>query len=250
LIACQNCKLMFRHPVDTPEFLHNFYQSAYQPNFSKQVRSITELPTDDELVQLMRNNFPGKRDHSPFIRALLKSDSGRILDFGCSWGYSIYQLRQAGYDAEGFETSRMRAEFGKKIQVQIHYDLDKVRPDLDLIMSNHAIEHLPIIKDFVNFSIEHLKDDGIFMAFCPNGSPEFKNREPHTFHVNWGFLHPNYLDVEFAAETFKRNPYLILTGDWTYELDRLQSWDGKSQVIGDRRDGRELLIIAKPNKTV
>ena len=85
------------------------------------------------------------------------------------------------------------------------------------------------------------------MAFCPNGSVEYRKREPGIFHVNWGFLHPNYLDIEFAVKTFAKNPYLILTGDWNYDVSMLSSWDGKSQVVGDVHDGKELLIIAKPN---
>jgi hypothetical protein len=85
------------------------------------------------------------------------------------------------------------------------------------------------------------------MAFCPNGSEEFRNRSPKDFHVNWGFLHPSYLDVEFAQKTFEKNPYLILTSDWNHDCKMISEWDGKSQVTGEKRDGKELLIISKPN---
>jgi len=247
LIKCQNCKLSFRHPTDSKELMDSFYQSDYNANYSEQTVSITDLPSDEDLIQQMKENFPTKRDHSHYIKALLKSYSGKVLDFGCSWGYSVHQLKQAGFDAEGFEISKSRAEFGKKLNVKINFSEDAVNGGLDLIMSSHAIEHLPSISDFVKFSATRLKKDGIFMAFCPNGSPEYRQREPDIFHVNWGFLHPNYLDIEFAVNTFARNPYLIVTGDWDYELDTLSAWDGKSQIVGDKKDGKELLIIAKPN---
>jgi len=247
LIKCENCKLNFRHPTDSKESMDSFYQSDYNANYSEQTVSITDLPSDEELIQQMRDNFPTKRDHSDFIKAVLKSSSGHVLDFGCSWGYSVYQLKQAGYHAEGFEISKTRAEFGKKLNINIHYSEDTVSPGLDLIMSSHAIEHLPIISDFIKFSSTRLKKEGIFMAFCPNGSPEYRKREPEIFHVNWGFLHPNYLDIEFAVHSFSQNPYLIVTGDWNYDLNTLSSWDGKSQIVGDKKDGKELLIIAKPN---
>ena len=120
LFRCESCKLNFRFPVDSKAFLNDFYQSTYQADYSDETRSITDLPTDDELRRLMDDNFSNKRNHTPYIYALLKTYSARILDYGCSWGYSVYQLKQAGYDTEGFEISTLRSEFGKKIGVIIH----------------------------------------------------------------------------------------------------------------------------------
>jgi SAM-dependent methyltransferase len=247
LLKCGRCRLAFRHPTDTQRFLTDFYQSSYHADYSNETLNITDLPTAAQLVQLMENNFPDKRNHSPFLGALLKSGAKRVLDYGTSWGYSVYHLRKAGFDAEGFEISRPRAEFGRKLGVNIYSDQTSVPAGWDLIMSNHAIEHLPVISDFVSFTRKRLVPDGIFVAFCPNGSPEYREREPDVFHVNWGFLHPNYLDVEFAMTTFRENPYLILTGDWNYDVEELASWDGRSQSVGEKRDGKELLIISKPN---
>jgi hypothetical protein len=55
------------------------------------------------------------------------------------------------------------------------------------------------------------------------------------------------LTVKFASFVFNNNPFLILTGDWDFALDEINKWDGKSQIIGSRQDGKELMIIAKPN---
>lgn len=247
LYLCNTCKLNFRFPVDTKEFQEKFYQAEYQADYSEITKEITHLPSDTELKKMMSNNFYGKRDYSPFVKALTKSNSSKVLDYGCSWGYSVYQLKNAGFDAEGFEISKARALYGKKIDVVIHSKQDDVRNNNDLIMSSHAIEHLPVIQEFVDFASSKLSGDGIFMSFCPNGSPEYRTREPEVFHVNWGLLHPNYLTVDFAMHTFRKNPYLILTDDWRYNLTLLEGWDGQSQVVGEKLDGQELLIIAKPN---
>ena len=247
LEKCDTCKLNVRFPLDDKTFLQQYYQESYAPSYSEETLSIAELPSDAELLRMMSENFHEKRNHAPFVEAVLKSTKGKVLDFGCSWGYSVFHLKQAGYDAEGFEIAKPRAEFGRKIGVHIHYQLHTIGHDLDLVMSNHTIEHLPIISEFVSLSASRLKRDGIFLAFCPNGSPEYRIREPKIFHVNWGFLHPNYLDIQFAATLFKNNPYLILTGDWNYDLNLLSAWDGNSQQIGHLRSGKELMIIAKPN---
>lgn len=250
LFKCEVCKLNFRYPVDSKEFLNNFYQSSYQACYSNETLSITEFPSDDLLKKLMKDNFSDKRNHVVYIHALLKTYTARVLDYGCSWGYSVHHLKQAGYDAEGFEISRPRAEFGKKIGVTIHCQTETVGNGLDLIMSNHAIEHIPVISEFIRFSSSKLKEDGIFVAFCPNGSQEYREREPAIFHVNWGFLHPNYLDVSFASQLFRNNPYLILTGDWNYDINELAAWDGKSQKTSAYKSGKELLIVSKPNMNI
>ena len=250
LLKCESCNLHFRHPTDSIDFINRFYQSEYNASYSEETLSITELPSDEELQHLMKANFPNKRNPAPFISAISKSKSARVLDFGCSWGYSVYQLKNAGYDAEGFEISKIRAEFGKKLNVNIHHSEQTVCDGFDIVLSNHAIEHVPVISDFIKFSSSKLKPEGIFMAFCPNGSDEYRNREPDIFHVNWGFLHPNYLNIDFATTSFCQNPFLILTGDWEYDLKDLSSWDGKSQIIGNKRDGKELLIISKPNTII
>lgn len=247
LYKCNQCKLNFRFPADSKAYLEKFYQSEYQANYSDVTHEITALPSDERLMGMMQNNFYGKRDYSPFVKALLKTNSAKILDFGSSWGYSVFQLKQAGYEAEGFEISKERAKFGEKIGVKIHHQQTAVKHDNDLIMSSHAIEHLPVVSEYLTFAASKLVTDGILMTFCPNGSPEFRKREPQTFHVNWGLLHPNYLDVEFATHTFRKNPYLILTDDWRYNYTMLENWDGKSQVVGEKLNGQELLIIAKPN---
>jgi hypothetical protein len=248
LLKCQNCKLNYRFPVDEDGLFDGFYQEEYKNNNVDVPLIINELPSDIDLNSMMDNNFPTQRDHSSFIYALLKNYDRKVTDFGSSWGYSVFQLKNAGFDAEGFEISKPRAVFGtQKLGVNINYDESAVRQDNDLIMSNHAIEHIPKVQNFINLTSSKLKENGIFMSFCPNGSLEYRRREPDSFHLTWGFLHPNYLDVDFAIETFKHNPYLILTGDCNYDLKTLFEWDGQSQIIGENRSGRELLMISKPN---
>lgn len=49
---------------------------------------------------------------------------------------------------------------------------------------------------------------------------------------------------------FKINPYYITTGDDEYNLEKIKTWDGSSQVINDDRSGFELQVNAKPNITL
>lgn len=247
LVKCDTCHLNFRFPKDTKEFFEKFYQNDYAVD----VHMITDLPNEAELQKLIDNNFSGLRNYTPYINALINSKNNenvKVVDYGCSWGYAVYQLKKEGFDAVGFELSIPRATFGQKtLGISIQTKPDDIRGNNDLMMSSHVIEHLSDIEEFVNLCRSKLKEKGIFMAFCPNGSKEFRDRKPNDFHGIWGLEHPNYLDVQFASYLFQDNPYLILTDDWNFNFEILDNWDGNSQVRGNKKDGEELLIIAKPN---
>lgn len=245
LQRCRNCKLEHRHPKDDKEWLRRFYQTEYAID----THMMTKLPSDAEIVKLKENNFSSLRSYQNYLDALFKEDSGiKVVDYGCSWGYNVYKLAKSGNQVVGFEISVPRAEFGKeKLGVAIYSDTEFLPVENDLVLSSHVIEHLDNINDFISVSCRLLKKDGIFMAFCPNGSDPYKKREPDIWHVSWGAVHPNSLTVEFAQYAFRNNPYLILTGDWIFDADKLAEWDGLSQITSPYQEGKELLIISKPN---
>ena len=249
LLKCKECELNHRHPKDSAKWLDKYYQQEYKIDN----QMMTDLPSDSEIDKLKKNNFNHLRSYDQYLNALSSASPIKILDYGTSWGYNVFKLKKPNYDAVGFELSKPRASFGEeKLGVKIFSDLNKVPNNLDIILSSHVIEHLIDLPSFFEFSRKQLKDDGIFIAFCPNGNKEYRARENEfkNWHGSWGDIHVNLLDLEFAKNTFKKNPYLILSGDWDFDLDEITNWDGKNQVVGDKKDGKELLIIAKPNITL
>jgi hypothetical protein len=243
LLLCETCKLKHRYPKDDESRLKQFYQKEY----SIDTHMMTKLPCDDEIRKLKENNFPAFRSFDTYINALSKS-ALKIIDYGCSWGYNVFKLLQSGHEAVGYEISIPRAQFGsRKLGVNIFSDVKLLPSQNDIILSSHVIEHLSNIREFITLSKKLLKKDGMFMAFCPNGSEEYRKREPTAWHLNWGDVHPNYLDAEFARFAFRNNPYLILTADWHFNPSDIMNWDKQSQVAGSNLKGKELLIIAKPN---
>ena len=244
LLKCRNCGLNHRHPKDSSKWLEKFYQKEYQID----THMMTDLPSDKRIDSLKQEGFNSLRSYDSYILSLFKSTSLRIIDYGCSWGYNVFKLIQSGHKAVGYEISEPRARFGReKLEVQIFSKESDVPIDHDIFLSSHVIEHLADISSFISFSKTRIKEDGIFMAFCPSGNQEYRDREPEIWHGSWGDIHVNLLDVAFAKELFKKNPYLILTGDWQFNPEEIKAWDGVSQKVGNKLDGKELLIIAKPN---
>ena len=116
VLRCKNCLLIFRWPMDTTIDNYAYYQDEYRAGLT------TDLPTEHQLESMARESFRGSPlDLSQKIQ-ILKAlrPSGVVLDYGCSWGYGVYQLLAHGYRALGFEISKPRATLGReKLGVEI-----------------------------------------------------------------------------------------------------------------------------------
>lgn len=247
LVRCNRCSLQYRTPKDDQEFLKKFYQTDYKVD----VQMMTTLPSDKELEILKRNNFEKLRDYYPIVSNFTTPEKNKIIDYGCSWGYNLYKFNIQGLDSQGYELSEPRAKYGKeKLGVDLVCKEFDIRKSNDVFFSSHVIEHLADIGSFVEKMQSVLTAEGISITICPNGSPEFKKRNPTLFSFTWGQLHPNYIDVNFMQHVFKNNPYYIATGDDVYDLEQIRAWDGISQVTNNDRLGFELLVVAKPNITL
>ena len=201
LRACSNCGLRYRWPKPEAAALEKYYQEAYDRE------ETTDLPDEATLKRLTETGFKGAgiNDISERIRVLSQlRDTGKTLDFGCSWGYGTWQLQAAGYDVTGFEISRPRAGYGRdKLGLGIIDDPAELdaRPDgsFDIIFTSHVLEHLPDLKDpFATFR-RLLKKDGLLIAFVPNGG----GRSAQALGIGWAPLidqdHVLALDAEFMA---------------------------------------------------
>src|SRR5712671_133054 len=85
---CEFCDLVFRWPTDDTEEARRFYEGAYEG------QQATDTPvSDSELNGLLLNRFQGtpydKSHRIETVRRFLPK--ARLLDFGCSWGYSVAQ---------------------------------------------------------------------------------------------------------------------------------------------------------------
>lgn len=228
---------MFRYPKDDDAENKGFYQKSYNQ------LTVTELPKKEELPGHIATNFVkvGRdlTDHLKVIQAI--APRGRLLDYGCSWGYCVHQFRGNGYDAAGFEISQMRVDYGREmLGLDLVSDVKQLHDDsFDVIYSAHALEHIPNpAVSFRQFQ-RLLKPGGSLFVFVPNCAGEYARR----LGVNWGpminekhvlaltaeFFHRNLSTYGFSTE-FSSSPYLQSPQPFRDEL-----------VL----DGEELLVVGK-----
>ena len=173
ILRCGKCHLIFRWPLDTTEELEKHYETEFAEE-APQVR----LPGPSELQTLIKDEFaslfgPDLAHKLSILKAI--RGHGRVLDYGCSWGYTTYLMRKKGFDAVGFEVSKSRAEYARKNLGLTVIDsigaLDAVPAGgFDIVFSNNVLEHLSSIGDALSACARVLAPDGIAVHVLPNFS--------------------------------------------------------------------------------
>jgi 2-polyprenyl-3-methyl-5-hydroxy-6-metoxy-1,4-benzoquinol methylase len=170
ILECQTCHLWFRWPADNSTEHNDYYQEEFAGDSPQVI-----LPDIVDLDCLIEKDFSGSpldiRSKARVLHAT--HPGGRVLDFGCSWGYGTYQLRRQGFDAVGFEISRPRAEYGRvKMGLEIIDTIEQLEAmpsgSFDVVFSNHVIEHLPNIASVFSTLTRLLKENGFVFHILPN----------------------------------------------------------------------------------
>ena len=239
---CSNCQLQFRTPTDTPEDNKEYYSQQYSLGFT------TDLPTPEALDALLKSKFKNHEKSYAHVIALFKlfyPDQARIFDFGCSWGYGSWQIKEAGFSVFSYEISQVRSLYAKKnLDIEI-VDLLNPPTGLDIFFSNHVLEHVPSPSETIALAKRMLKPDGLFIAITPNGSEEFKNTDFSAWHMLWAQDHPNLLNEVFYKKEFNDNPYII--SSFPKDLEKISQWNIKNEQMTLSLNTSELLVIARPN---
>ncbi len=250
LFECKDCGLYFRHPLESAAANRDFYQSDYQQNDGVTTFLPEEGGNLEELKDIISKN-PENPKNALRIKQIFdllypENRNLSVVDYGASWGYISWQLKSYGFKVQSYEISRPRAQYGNShLGLDIQTDEKKLRGDNDIFFSSHVIEHVPAVSKMLGLAAGLTRPDGFIVTLCPNGSPEFRQKDPVGFHHVWGKVHPNYLNASFFQKYFAGKPFFISTTP--FDLKALASWDKKSKHVGDL-SGNELLAIACPHQ--
>jgi len=233
---------MFRSPADTAEELLSYYQDEYSSGFT------TTLPTDDKLAAMLRSGFANTpKDFGRYVRimqALGVPKGGRILDFGSSWGYGVWQFERAGYQVYGFELSMARAHFAReKLGVNVVSDIDRLPENLDVCFSSHVLEHVPQLKDALGRLFSALRPGGLMIAITPNGSQQYRQKRPGAWQRSWGLKHPLVLDAEYWQTVLGSHEYILTSA--LGEENAMRQWVAHGGRQIGALDQWELLVAAR-----
>ena len=240
LRECDACGLRFRAPKDSPEASIRFYQTRYRQGFT------TDCPSDEALEHLLTTHFRGSpKDCSSYIEALRAvglRPGDPVLDFGCSWGYGSWQLREAGFRVYSYEVSRPRAKYAAlKLHCQLVDNFNEIPERVKCFFSAHVIEHLPN-PDIMWKAIDQvLSKDGIVVCFAPNGEPSLERvYGPKRYHRLWGRVHPLLLTSQALKEMARRYGFVPYIFSSPYSSDQIRLLQDENNPRGE-----ELLLVAQ-----
>ena len=209
LRRCDDCKLMFRTPVDLPEEAAAFYQEDYTQG------TTTEVPPLDELAKLRARNFADtERTYAHYVaivKALGLGEGARLFDFGCSWGYGSYQFAQAGFAVDSYEISVPRRRYAVA-NLGVHaYDAFPPPPaePYDVFFSAHVLEHVPSPTEIITQALAMVRPGGFVVTVVPNGGDRYKAEHQASWLALWGQVHPNFLDDVYVRHNFGRLPTMM-----------------------------------------
>ena len=252
LVRCQECKLMFRIPTDSKKENYKFYQKDYTGGGQSLIKDKTnltiDLPNKDQKIKDFKNT---EKDYSNYIKVLQKIKKVdknvkiKLFDYGCSWGYGSYQIKQEGYEVSSYEISKSRANYAKtNLNINIIDDQSVIDDEsFDIFFSAHVLEHLPEPILTINYALRIIKKGNYLVIFVPNGSISRKKIDPR-WNQLWGLVHPNLIDEVFYKNIFNKKQYFITSSFKEDEINLPEFIKGKNNYIG-RLDMDELLIIVK-----
>jgi SAM-dependent methyltransferase len=236
---------MYRYPKDEADDSAAFYEKGYAEGMT------TGTPTDEALATWLGREFRGtEKDLSEKIAVIRRiRDRGRVLDYGCSWGYGVFQFRRAGYEAMGFELSSRRARFGReRLGIEIitgREELTKIREGtFDIVFANHVLEHLCQPREALEDFARLLKSDGVLFIFVPNAGGENAKRLGARWGPMIGEKHPLAIDASFLAVNLPRHGLRPAFAASPYAATRVLCVTdiGSKELAGD-----ELLALARPS---
>ncbi len=143
------------------------------------VYAASYFTSDDERALYERLYRLGHNDTAAHFRDTFvrwgHAPGARVHEFGCGTGLSVHHLRRLGYEATGSDWSQVAIGFGRAqgnahLVIENANTLHAMAPaSLDIVMTNHVIEHLPDPVGFLSSLGRLLRPGGIVVMRFPNG---------------------------------------------------------------------------------
>ena len=235
---CLDCDVRYQYPGLTPEEETQFYAAEFEKFMAGRsgVGGGWQGPAShiraNEATRLRRMKylephlFPGLR----------------ILEVGCSSGFMLQPLQDAGYSCLGVEPSGVFGEFVRSHGLTVYSSLDELKKTepgrkFDLIVHFFVLEHIISPQSFLEEQLDLLDRGGKIILEIPNAAdPLYSVYDIPAFErFYWSIAHPWYFSessLQYLLEQINQ-PYEILL-DQRYDLSNHMIWarDNKPGGMG------------------
>ena len=231
---CDACDAIFLYPGLSPEEERRFYTAEFE-SFMGDRSGCNDAWSQPERHIALNQTTVDRR--MVYLREVLPA-RGRILEVGCSSGFMLYPLREAGYECTGIEPSGVFREYLHARGVPCYESLNALREDIgplgnfDAIMHFFVLEHVADPEGFIREQLSMLRPGGVLVFEVPCAADALVTVYdiPAFEHFYWSVAHNWYY-------TERSLGYLLDKVDATWELRHDQRYDLSNHLVW-ARDGR------------
>lgn len=225
---CEACDVNYLYPGLTPGEEARFYAAEFE-NFmagrsgseggwhKAEEHQIANQSTFERRIKYLSSNLPPRSS---------------LLEVGCSSGFMLFPLQEAGHDCKGIEPSGAFSQFLKSRGLATYDSLEQLReqtPDakFDVILHFFVLEHIAHPLEFLKTQISLLNSGGKIIFEIPNSAdPLYTIYDILAFErFYWSIAHPWYFSEPSLHYLLKQlgQPYQILR-EQRYDLSNHLIW--------------------------
>ncbi len=168
---CGACDAIFLHPRLSPEEEHRFYAAEFEGFMSGRSGDAGGWTQPERHIAA---NQPTVARRLRYLNEVLPP-RGRVLEVGCSSGFMLYPLIEAGYECVGIEPSGVFRDYLRARKIDCHDSLDALRAlrptgGFDAIMHFFVLEHVAEPEAFLRGQLDLLRPGGVLVCEVPNAA--------------------------------------------------------------------------------
>ena len=229
---CANCDVRYLFPLLTADQETEFYKKEFEKFMTS--RSGDQSGWGDAEAHVLSSEGARLR-RMQYLPEL--QDQSCILELGCSSGFMLYPLRDAGHTCVGIEPSGLFNEYLKSRDIESystvsHLPKKVANAGFDLIMHFFVLEHISQPVEFLESQLELLKPGGTIVFEVPNAADALYSIYdiPAFERFFWSIAHPWY----FSERSLR---FLLDKLPCEYQIQLDQRYDLSNHMVW-ARDGR------------
>jgi SAM-dependent methyltransferase len=235
---CGECDVRYQHPGLSPAEEAQFYAAEFEAFMAGRAGAAGGWQKVEDHI---RANEPTRQRRMRYLAPLLKPGSD-VLEIGCSSGFMLHPLIEAGHRCMGVEPSGAFGEYLRGRGLQIFPSLDQLPASarerrFDVVMHFFVLEHIADPVAFLRSQLDLLRPGGKLVFEIPNAAdPLYTVYDIAAFErFYWSIAHPWYFSEASLRHVLERvgRPHEIQL-DQRYDLSNHMVWarDGRPGGMG------------------
>jgi SAM-dependent methyltransferase len=235
---CSGCDVRYLFPGLTAEQEARFYASEFEAFMAGRAGAAGGWGKVEDHV---RANEPTRERRMQYLRPRLRSGAS-VLEVGCSSGFMLLPLREAGHSCAGVEPSGAFGEYLRLRGLEVYGSLGELvraapARRFDLILHFFVLEHIAQPLPFLQHLLELLTPGGRIVFEIPNAAdPLYSVYDIPAFErFYWSIAHSWYFCERSLRHLLERTgrPFTILR-EQRYDLSNHMVWarDGRPGGMG------------------